>query len=67
MLGELCTFQAGSAFPLQYQGNSSGDYPFIKVSDMKLDTNRYKIHDANNWIDADVLVKLNAKTVPQAP
>ena len=47
-LGELCTLRAGSAFKTHYQGRTSGDYPFIKVSDMNLSENQCRIRKANN-------------------
>ena len=33
-LGDICTIYAGTGFPVQYQGNSSGAYPFYKVGDI---------------------------------
>ena len=64
MLGELCKFRAGSVFKLQYQGQNTGDYPFIKVSDMNLPMNRVNIHGANNWISHSVADVLRAEPFP---
>ena len=63
-LGELCKFRAGSAFKLQYQGQNTGDYPFIKVSDMNLPMNRVNVHGANNWISHSVADILRAEPFP---
>ncbi len=49
-LGELCTFKGGCAFPRELQGYTSGELPFIKVSDMNLPKNRWIIYKANNYI-----------------
>lgn len=64
-LGELCDFQAGTAFPSDYQGEISGDYPFIKVSDMNLPGNERIIWYANNWITEKACRKLRAKIHPK--
>jgi len=63
-LGDLCRFQAGSAFPQEYQGAISGDFPFIKVSDMNLGGNEVHINEANNWVSTDQLGELKAKPLP---
>ena len=65
VLGSLCTFQAGVAFPDRFQGKSSGDMPFIKVSDMKSPRNRYQIREANNWVDVDEAKEMGAKPAPK--
>ena len=63
-LEELCTLRAGSVFRKDSQGQLSGKYPFIKVSDMNLARNSFAILDAVNWIDDDDLGDLNAKPFP---
>lgn len=60
-LGDLCTFKGGSAFKEVYQGQLSGDYPFIKVSDMNLPQNGKFILQANNWITDEVAKTIKAK------
>jgi type I restriction enzyme, S subunit len=50
-LGEVCRFTGGNRFREELQGLSSGDYPFVKVSDMELSGNKRLIVEANNWID----------------
>ena len=64
VLGELCEFRAGSVFKRQYQGQNTGDYPFIKVSDMNLPMNRICIRGSNNWIDQDIADLIKAKSLP---
>lgn len=64
-LGEICGFQAGSAFPQRYQGNASGEFPFIKVSDMNIAANEFQIIDANNWVDETLRAELKAKILPK--
>lgn len=50
LLGEVCKFKGGSGFREELQGEKTGDYPFIKVSDMELPNNKKFITEANNWI-----------------
>ena len=64
-LGEICEFQAGSVFKLQYQGKASGHYPFIKVRDMNLSANEVRINESTNWIDQAVAKKIRAKPIPK--
>lgn len=64
MLGEVCRFQAGDAFPRHEQGSTGGDVPFIKVSDMNLPANSKKIHVANNWVSFETAARMKLKLVP---
>ena len=63
-LGDICDFRAGSVFKLQYQGQSTGDYPFIKVSDMNLPANGVRIRESNNWVSETVAQEIRAKPLP---
>ena len=63
-LGELCSLRAGVAFKTADQGNASGEFPFIKVSDMNLSQNSIAIRDANNWVDSDYIKRPKAKIFP---
>jgi len=63
-LGELCDFRAGTVFKPALQGKSSGQFPFVKVSDMNLPANAVRIQDANNWVSEDDLRELRAKPLP---
>ena len=64
-LGELCTLRAGSVFKTHYQGQSEGEIPFIKVSDMNLPENQICIRKANHWVSEDVRAEMKAKTFPK--
>lgn len=57
-LGELCRLRAGSAFPQDQQGSSTGEIPFIKVSDMSLPENGKFLNVANNWITLEQRARL---------
>ncbi|MCS6954632.1 MAG: restriction endonuclease subunit S, partial [Bryobacteraceae bacterium] len=63
-LGEVCEFRAGTVFKPEFQGKTSGDYPFIKVSDMNLPANAVRIQTSSNWVSADDLAALKAKPFP---
>lgn len=63
-LGQACDFLAGSVFPNKFQGEASGDYPFIKVSDMNLPGNERYVETANHWISQDTQKKLRARVHP---
>jgi type I restriction enzyme S subunit len=63
-LRELCKFSGGSAFKEKYQGRRTGDYPFIKVSDMNIDGNQRFIINANHWIDQATKVEAKVKLFP---
>ena len=65
-LGDICEFQSGSVFKLQYQGKSQGDYPFIKVRDMNLSANEFRINVSTNWIDQAVAQKIKARPIPES-
>lgn len=63
-LGDICTFSQGSAFKNEHQGNTEGDYPFIKVSDMNLAGNEVFILNANNFVTEEQKKLMNAKVHP---
>ncbi len=63
-LGGLCEFRAGSVFKPAFQGQSSGAYPFVKVSDMNLPANAVRIQDANNWVSEVDIRELRARPFP---
>ena len=58
-LGEVSSIKGGSGFPEIYQGQKSGDYPFIKVSDMNLPSNARNIIDANNYVNIETVNTLS--------
>ena len=63
-LGEVCTFRGGNGFKESHQGQSNGDHPFIKVSDLTLKGNEKYITTAQNWVCEDVLRELRATLQP---
>jgi len=65
-LGDLCVFKGGSAFKEVYQGQSIGELPFIKVSDMNLLGNERNIEYSNNWVSFETAKLMKAKTFPES-
>ncbi len=63
-LGEVAEVRSGFGFPTRYQGNSDGDYAFIKVSDMNLSGNEIYIRVANNYVSDQVADELGAGLFP---
>ena len=63
-LGDHCVFKGGVAFKEVYQGSTSGDFPFIKVSDMSLPRNEKFILIANNWVTDKVQAEIKVKPFP---
>lgn len=65
-LCEVGTFIAGSGFPLHFQGQTSGSYPFAKVGDISrcARSGRQELGDAEHWVDDEVVAQLRAKIVP---
>ena len=63
-LGDVCTFRGGNGFRESNQGQTKGDHPFIKVSDLTLDGNEKYITSAQNWVSAAVLRELRATLHP---
>jgi len=65
MVGAVCDIQSGAGFPLQYQGEKNGDFPFYKVSDMNLPGNEWELHSANHYVSDKVRLELRARIFPQ--
>ena len=59
-LADCGVFRSGSGFPLVFQGHESGDYPFLKVSDMNNEGNELFMSSANHWVSEDVRRALGA-------
>ena len=59
-LGDIAEIRSGNGFPLSRQGRRSGQYPFIKVSDMTLNGNEIYINNANNFVDEKDVKELKA-------
>jgi len=64
-LGGLGDFSQGNGFPVQYQGQKSGDYPFYKVSDFNNLGNELFMRKANNYVNKDIASILSCKIIPQ--
>ena len=63
-LAEIGAFRSGDGFPLAFQGQESGDYPFFKVSDMNNTGNELFMDNANHWISEDARKTLGATEFP---
>lgn len=63
-LGSLGTFRGGSGFPTTNQGDTGGDYPFFKVSDMNNEGNSTFMINSNNWISENTRKQIGANTFP---
>jgi type I restriction enzyme S subunit len=61
LLGEICELKAGNAFPKERQGVSTGELPFIKVSDFELPGNERRITKANNYLSTAAAQELKVK------
>jgi type I restriction enzyme S subunit len=62
--GEIGRFQGGSAFPTKFQGTTSDEYPFFKVSDMNNEGNETFMRAAKNRISEAVRRQLGAIAFP---
>lgn len=60
-LGDFCKLRGGNAFKTKYQGQGSGDYPFIKVRDMNSAGNSISITEADNWVSEVEAKEMKAK------
>lgn len=63
-LSEVCTLKGGSGFPVKFQGKTSGDLPFIKVSDMNSLGNEKFIINSQNWLDTSDIPVVKPKVIP---
>ena len=64
-IGAYGDFVSGNGFPLKYQGNPSGLYPFYKVSDFNNVGNSREMIKANNYISDDVANILSCNIIPK--
>lgn len=63
-LGAVCEILSGAGFPTKHQGSASGEYAFVKVSDMNLEGNEVFFNFSNNYIDESTRKELGAKVFP---
>ncbi len=62
---EVAEVASGFGFPLEQQGKTDQDIPFLKVSDMNLPGNEIWIASWNNTISHETLRHLHAKSFPK--
>ena len=65
-LSEIADLEAGSGFPVNYQGETSGDLAFAKVSDISnvVRSGSRHIESAKNYISRQKAKELKAKVFP---
>jgi type I restriction enzyme S subunit len=66
-IGDIAEVLQGYGFPERYQGQTTGDYPFYKVSDISntLAAGKVFIEESAHCITEDVLKELKAKPIPE--
>ena len=64
-LGDIAEIRGGYGFPPKYQGDSSGEIPFFKVSDMNAFGNEISMWRANNYVSKNLVGVLKAKLFPE--
>ena len=63
-LKRLGSFKSGAGFPLEHQGQESGEIPFFKVSDMNLPGNDKFMNSWNNAVSHSTATELGAPIFP---
>lgn len=63
--GDVGYFKGGNGFPMQYQGATSGEFPFYKVSDMNNTGNELFMTIAKNYISAAQQKQMRAVVMPK--
>lgn len=64
-ISQYGNFVSGNGFPLKYQGNPSGLYPFYKVSDFSNVGNGRAMIKANNYVSSVAAVSLSCNIIPK--
>ncbi|MFC9290371.1 restriction endonuclease subunit S [Streptomyces sp. NPDC057052] len=64
-VGRVARLISGVGFPHQYQGKTSGAYPFLKVSDLASAVSGYHLVTAQNWVSQTDLASLGARLAPK--
>ncbi|MBL8324264.1 MAG: restriction endonuclease subunit S [Rubrivivax sp.] len=62
---DLGFFRGGTGFPVAAQGETSGDLPYFKVSDMNLEGNAVFMQTANNYVSETTRRELGATAFPK--
>jgi type I restriction enzyme, S subunit len=63
-ISDCATLVTGRAFPATYQGSASGDFPYVKVSDLGSAGDQRCVTTAANWVSALTAQKLTARVCP---
>jgi type I restriction enzyme S subunit len=63
-LKRLAWFKSGAGFPVHYQGETSEEIPFFKVSDMNIRGNEKYLHVCANSVSMAVAQDLGATVLP---
>jgi type I restriction enzyme S subunit len=63
-LKRLAWFKSGAGFPVHYQGETSEEIPFFKVSDMNIRGNEKYLHVCANTVSMAVAQELGATVLP---
>ena len=66
-LGDICEIYTGTGFPVEYQGNATGTYPFYKVGDISKNVvaGKLRLCLCDNYIDDEVAKTLKGTIVPE--
>ena len=66
-LKDVCMFYSGTGFPIQYQGQTKGEYPFYKVGDIANNAIAGKIYLelCNNYISSDEAKMIKGCILPK--
>ncbi len=64
LLKDVARVSSGAGFPLEYQGQEEGQYPFFKVSDMNVSANQVSMVKHQHAISEQVRRKLRAEAFP---
>lgn len=66
-LKDVCMFYSGTGFPIRYQGQTKGEYPFYKVGDIANNAIAGKIYLelCNNYISSDVAKMIKGCILPK--
>lgn len=62
--GAIGTFRGGTGFPTRYQGEVTGDYPFLKVSDMNHEGNEVYMTSSSNHVSETIRKRIGATVFP---
>lgn len=62
-LSKIGILKGGNGFPIQYQGDNSGIFPFYKVSDMNNPGNERYMLQSNNYVSTELINKLSLNIV----